>query len=166
MRTDTINAQEFHTRMGERGMRVFRERGILQQQHQQCRISATTHSRISQSDTTTTTSTMSDIGDYTHSDIYRAHAILTHSCFGGVCLGGVRCPETTDGLKSFMKWFPAGRFVNDIRGRWHDNPKSRVPVDVRDCARGSMCRLVRFFNVLVLWGVYKDYTPQRSTTTT
>ena len=70
--SNTINAQEFHTRMGERGMRVFRERGILQQQHQQRRISATTHSRISQSDTSTTstTSTMADIGDYTHSDIY------------------------------------------------------------------------------------------------
>ena len=47
--------------------------------------------------------------------------------------------------KVFMKWFPAGRFVNDIMGRWHDNPKSRVPVDVRDCARGSIGRLVRFF---------------------
>ena len=83
-----------------------------------------------------------------------------------MCLGGVRCPETTDGLERFMKWFPVGRVVNDIMGRWHGTPKSRVPVDVRDCARGSIgrlvrlvdvrdgargsrCRLVRFFNVLV-----------------
>ena len=44
--SNTINAQEFHTRMGERGMRVSGER-----------------------DTTTTTSTMSDIGDYTQPDI-------------------------------------------------------------------------------------------------
>ena len=75
----------------------------------------------------------------------------------------------SSGLESFMKWFPVGMVVNDIRGRWHGNPKSRVPefqkthcdcargsiarlvrlVDVRDCARGSRCRLVRFFNVLL-----------------
>ena len=48
-----------------------------------------------------------------------------------------------------MKWFPVGRVENDIMGRWHDTPESRVPVDVRDCARGSMARLVRFFNALV-----------------
>ena len=43
-----------------------------------------------------------------------------------------------------------GRVVNDIMGHWHDTPKSRVPVDVRDCARGSIGRLARFFNVIVL----------------
>ena len=66
---------------------------------------------------------------------------------GGVGLLGVS--ETTDGLESFMKWFPEGRVVNDIMGRWHDTPESRVPVDVRDCARGSIGRLVRFFSALV-----------------
>ena len=53
----------------------------------------------------------------------------------------------SSGLESFMKWFPVGRFVNDIMGRWHDNPKSRVPVYVRDCARGSIARLVRLIDV-------------------
>ena len=71
--------------------------------------------------------------------------------WGGIDRGGwgweglLGVSETTDGLESFMKWFPTGRVVNDIMGRWHGTPKSRVPVDVCDCARGSIGRLVRFF---------------------
>ena len=40
----------------------------------------------------------------------------------------------SSGLESFMKWFPVGRFVNDIMGRWHDTPESRVP-DPAGCTR-------------------------------
>ena len=57
--------------------------------------------------------------------------------------GTLGVPETTNGLESFMKWFPVGMVVNDIRGRWHGNPKSRVPAGCT-CARGSIGRLVRF----------------------
>ena len=66
---------------------------------------------------------MSDIGDYTHSDIYSVLGDLEERDM--FVIGIIGCV-------SFLQFavresVSEGRFVNDIMGRWHDTPESRVP---------------------------------------